>query len=123
MPKQLVEPVSPCHAICVEYIWTNSPSVKGQVTNSQTHGCQPSEQKLVCLNLQLKIWLQILSNHILSLQQDPGYSKVKTRYHTHQDTTHPTSEWQLDISFLQITPAASNMKHTERNKELFINGN
>lgn len=123
MPKQLVEPVSPCHATCVEYIWTNTPALKGQVTGSQTHSCQPSEQIWVCLNLQLKIWLQILSDQVLSLQQGPGYSKVKTRYRTHQDTTHPTSVRQLDTGFLQITPAASNIQHSEGNRELFINGN
>lgn len=123
MPKQLVEPVSPRHTICVEYIWANTPAVKGQVTSSLPHGCQPREQKWVCLNLQLKIRLQILSDQVLSLQQDPGCSKGKTRYRTHQDTAHLTSERQLDIGFLQITLAASTTQHSEGNRELFINGN
>lgn len=58
MAKQLAEPVRACHAICVEYIWTNAPAVKDQVTGPQTCSCQLSGQIRLCLNLKLKIWLE-----------------------------------------------------------------
>lgn len=113
MPKQLAEPVSPCHAICVECIWTNTPAVKGQVTSSQAHGCQPSEQIRVCLNLQLKIWLQILSHQVLSLQQDPAQKSRHAAAHIKTQPIRPLSDsWILVFSKLLWLQACSTVRGT-----------
>lgn len=114
MPKQLVEPVSPCHAICVACIWTNTPALRGQVTSSQTHCCQPREQIGVCLNLQLKIWLQILSHQVLSLQQDPARKSRHAAAHIKTQPIRPLSDsWILVFSkLLRLQATCSTVRGT-----------
>lgn len=122
MPKQLVAPVSPCHAICVEYIWTNTPAVKGQVTSSQTHGCQPCEQIWACLNLQLKIWLQILSDQVL-FSKTPATQKSRHAIaHIKTQPIRPLSDsWILVFSkLLWLQEICSTLRGTGNSSSMGI---